>query len=237
MGKIIYRAASRGKFQNDWLNTSYSFSFADYFDRNRLNFGALRVLNDDIIQPSQGFGKHPHDNMEIITIPLSGKLTHQDSMGHSQEIGVNEVQVMSAGTGIFHSEFNADPENEVSLLQIWIYPHTKSVKPSYDQKVFNPDEANGKWQELVSGYQANLNSLFIHQHAKISRIFLAKGKGIEYQPNIASYGSFAFVVEGKIEIDNDQMGKRDAVGLINAENIAIKALEDSFVLMIEVPEK
>lgn len=236
MKKVVYKANTRGHFQNEWLNTSYSFSFADYYDRNHMHFGALRVLNDDVIQPSTGFGKHPHDNMEIITIPIYGSLSHEDSMGHRQEIKANEVQVMSAGTGIFHSEFNANPTEEVNLLQIWIFPAKRNIKPSYDQKVFDPELARGQWQTLVSAYEAENGSLTINQNAKIKRVFLNKGETIDYQLNEQSYGSFIFVINGQVEIDHNELSKRDAMGITETKQFTIKAEENSYVLNIEVPD-
>ncbi|MFN8258961.1 MAG: pirin family protein [Bacteroidales bacterium] len=236
MKSIIYKANSRGHFENDWLNTRYSFSFADYFDRSRIHFGALRVLNDDIIQPTGGFGKHPHDNMEIITVPLSGKLAHQDSMGHKQEIKVNEVQVMSAGSGIFHSEFNASQVEECSLLQIWIYPSAKNIKPRYDQKYFDPELAKDNWQLLVSGHD-NLNgALSIHQNAIISRIYLTSGNNKTYTLNEQSFGSFVFVIKGEIEIDNNKLLERDSIGIYDTKSFEIKAKRDAQILNIEVPD-
>lgn len=237
MKKTIYKANTRGHFQNEWLNTNYSFSFADYYDRNRMNFGALRVLNDDIIQPSTGFGKHPHDNMEIITIPLKGSLSHQDSMGHKQAIKENEVQVMSAGTGIFHSEFNDSPEEEVSLLQIWVYPSKRNIQPSYDQKPFDLSGASNNWQVLVSGFEAINGSLVINQNAKISRVFLAPGTKINYQINEQSYGSFVFIIEGDVQIEGEKLSKRDAIGISGTENFSMLANSGSYILNIEVPEK
>lgn len=236
MKKIIYKANNRGHFKNEWLNTSYSFSFADYYDRNHMNFGALRVLNDDVIQPATGFGKHPHDNMEIITIPIKGSLSHEDSMGHRQQIKENEVQVMSAGTGIFHSEFNESPTEEVSLLQIWIYPAKRNVKPGYDQKVFDPSEAKDYWQTLVSAFEPENDSLTINQNAKIKRVFLEKGKTIEYKLNEHSYGSFVFIIKGQVVIDNDTLYKRDAMGITEANEFIIKAEENAYILNIEVPD-
>jgi len=237
MNKIIYKSESRGKFQNDWLNTRYSFSFADYFDRERMNFGALRVLNDDIVQPGMGFGTHPHDNMEIITIPLSGKLAHRDSMGHQQEIGVDEVQVMSAGTGIFHSEFNPSPTEEVSLFQIWIYPKKRNIEPIYNQRVFNSKDAQSKWNEIVSGDFSNQDVLHINQDAKISRVFLKQGEVVDYHLNESSYGSFIFMVYGQVEIEGEKLDSRDAIGIYNTKTLKINATKDSYVLNIEVPER
>ncbi len=237
MKTIIYRASTRGHFENEWLNTRYSFSFADYFDRNKMNFGALRVLNDDIIQPSSGFGKHPHDNMEIITIPLSGSLSHKDSMGHEQKIKENEVQVMSAGTGIFHSEYNASNVEECSLLQIWIYPKHMNIKPSYEQKLFNIEKGNNHWQVIVAGPNSFESSLTINQNAKISRIKLSANQSIDYQLNTSSYGSFIFVIEGEIELDKENLANRDAIGIYDTQQFTIRAVRDSYIINIEVPDK
>jgi quercetin 2,3-dioxygenase len=236
MDKVIYKSNTRGHFQNDWLNSRFSFSFAEYFDRSRMHFGALRVVNDDIIQPSGGFGKHPHDNMEIITIPISGKLTHQDSMGHNQEIKPDEVQVMSAGTGIFHSEFNASQVDECSLFQIWIYPANKKVKPRYDQKYFEPDLANNQWQLLVSGMESTNGSLTINQKAKISRLKLYEGKSINYDIDEQSFGSFVILINGEVEIADELLSERDSIGIYNTRNFIIKANRDSYLLNIEVPD-
>jgi quercetin 2,3-dioxygenase len=237
MKTIIYRANTRGHFENDWLNTHYSFSFADYFDISRMNFGTLRVLNDDIIKPSSGFGKHPHDNMEIITIPISGILSHKDSMGHQQEIKENEVQVMSAGTGIFHSEFNASTVEECSLLQIWIYPNLHNVKPTYDQKLFESEKSVNQWQVLVNGVDSINGSLTINQNAKISRLKLGANNSVDYAINEASYGSFVFIISGEIEIANENLKERDAIGIYDTKEFKIKAIRDSYLINIEVPDK
>jgi redox-sensitive bicupin YhaK (pirin superfamily) len=237
MKTIVYKASTRGHFENDWLNTQYSFSFADYFDRVRMNFGALRVLNDDIILPSSGFGKHPHDNMEIITIPLSGSLSHKDSMGHQQEIKVNEVQVMSAGTGIFHSEFNSSSDEICSLLQIWIYPNQHNIRPRYDQKKFQTEIAVNQWQILVSGPESINGSLTINQNAKISRVNLTANTTIEYHLDKSSYGSYIFLVDGEIELANEHLTNRDAIGIYNTYEFNIKAIRDSYLINIEVPER
>jgi len=237
MKTIVYRANTRGHFENEWLNTKYSFSFADYFDRSRMNFGALRVLNDDIIQPSSGFGKHPHDNMEIITIPLFGSLSHKDSMGHQQEIKENEVQVMSAGTGIFHSEFNGSAVEECSLLQIWIYPNHMNIKPSYDQKLFDASKAKNVWQVLVSGHDSIEGSLTINQEAKISRIKLSANQSIDYSMKPSSYGSFVFVIDGEIELEKEKLANRDGIGIYETQQFTIKAIRDSYLINIEVPDK
>lgn len=238
MKKIIHRADNRGTTINSWLDSKHNFSFASYSDRDRVHFGALRVLNDDIVQAGKGFGKHPHDNMEIISIPIKGQLAHRDSMNHEQTIKENEVQVMSAGTGLFHSEYNASETESVNFLQIWIYPEMKNVEPVYDQKYFDPKLALNKWQFLVSGFTDNNTSkpLHINQQALISRIFLTKNNNINYTLNRTSLGSFLFIVSGKVEIADEKLSKRDAIGLSECEEFALKATEDSYILNIEVPE-
>lgn len=236
MDKIIHKSETRGRSQYQWLNARHSFSFANYHDRNRVHFGALRVLNDDIIKGGGGFDTHPHDNMEIITIPIHGGLKHKDSMGHEQVIAENEVQVMSAGTGIFHSEFNASETDDINLLQIWIYPSEKNVKPVYDQKYFKTDEALNAWQLLVSNVENPIEgALTIHQDASIARAIINKGVELKYtlQPN--SFGSYIFVISGEIEIDGETYGARDAVGVSNITELSIKATRDSYILNIEVP--
>lgn len=236
MTKIIHRANSRGQSKYNWLDSKHNFSFADYSNPERIHFGALRVLNDDIIQAGAGFGKHPHDNMEIITIPIDGALKHADSMGHEQIIGVNEVQVMSAGTGIFHSEYNASDAKAANFLQLWIFPNKKNVKPVYSQKQFDPKKAENAWQILVSGIDNKSNgSLTIHQNATISRAFLSKNFEIDYTLDLSSFGSFLFVVSGEIEMDGEKYFERDAIGLTDLSNLTIKANKNSYVLNIEVP--
>ncbi|MDO9594789.1 MAG: pirin family protein, partial [Lutibacter sp.] len=172
MKKIIYKSANRGKANYGWLDANYSFSFANYYDPEKVNFGALRVLNNDTIQGGMGFGAHPHDNMEIITIPLTGALKHKDSMGNKWiAIEAGEVQVMSAGSGLQHSEMNNSPNEEIELFQIWIFPDKNGVEPRYDQQKFDASERKNKLQILVSSMDGDVkNSLKIHQDALISRI-------------------------------------------------------------------
>jgi hypothetical protein len=237
MRTIIHKANSRGQTKTDWLDSKHNFSFASYHDRERIHFGALRVVNDDIVEPGMGFGKHPHDNMEIISIPLKGKLAHRDSMNHQQTIGENEVQVMSAGTGLFHSEFNASQTEIVNFLQIWIYPDKKNVNPVYDQKYFDPKLAINQWQLLVSGMEReNPEILHINQKASISRSFLQKDNVLKYVKNQTNYGSFLFVISGEIEMNNIRFSERDAVGVCEANELTVKALSDSWILNIEIPE-
>lgn len=230
----LYKSDSRGHADHGWLKTSHSFSFANYFDRSRLHFGALRVLNDDYIAPERGFGMHPHDNMEIITIPLSGTVLHKDTMGHSQTIGVDEVQHMSAGTGIYHSEYNASAEEELRLLQIWIMPDKMNIEPTYSQLKFSRQDAQGKWQTLVAPFGEQ--GLSINQQSKISRVFLKAGDEIEYENSSYGWGNFIFVIEGRIECNSEKAGLRDAIEINGNEKIKIKALDDSYILNIETED-
>jgi redox-sensitive bicupin YhaK (pirin superfamily) len=237
MSTIIHRANTRGKSNYDWLDSKHNFSFAGYVDRDRVHFGALRVLNDDIVQPGTGFGKHPHDNMEIISIPIKGALLHQDSMNHEQTIGENEVQVMSAGTGLYHAEYNASKTEAVNFLQLWIYPDRKNIKPVYDQKYFPPEEAINKWQYLVNEPEStNAESLRIHQNARISRVFLKEGNSISYQPDRTNYGCFLFIVYGRILHTDETFADRDAIGIVGNEQFTIKAGADAYIINVEVPE-
>jgi len=226
----LYEASSRGYANYGWLDTHYSFSFADYYNPDRIHFGNLRVLNDDIVQTGSGFGKHPHDNMEIVTVPIYGKLSHKDSMGHEQTIGPDEVQVMSAGTGIFHSEYNNSNE-DVNILQLWIFPKTKNTKPTYDQAVFNREEAQGKWQFLVNGEKSPLT---INQQARISRVFIEKDEKIEYSLMPGAYGNFLFVIDGAIEVENTTANKRDAIEITQTEKFSVTAKEKTYLLNIEL---
>jgi len=232
---MVFRSQSRGQADYGWLKTRYSFSFANYYNKDRMHFGALRVLNDDIIDGGMGFDLHPHDNMEIVTIPLFGALRHQDSMGHTQVISPNEVQVMSAGTGLFHAEFNTSETERTGLFQIWIIPEQRNVKPVYNQTAFDETKAQGAWQLLV-GPVGSGSELTIHQQAYISRIFLKTGEVVEYQPQSASYGSFVMVAEGEVEIDHITLQLRDAAGVINQGAFEVKALKDSYIINIEVPD-
>lgn len=236
MKKIIHKADNRGHSHYDWLDSKHNFSFADYFNPNSIRFGALRVVNDDIVEAGTGFGKHPHDNMEIISIPLKGALKHKDSMNHEEIIKENEVQVMSAGTGLFHSEYNASQTERVNFLQLWIYPDKKNVEPVYSQKYFKPEDAENKWQFLVSNTNDLIpGSLGIHQSAKISRALLQKNVELKYTFRQTKSGSFLFIVHGEVEIDGETLKDRDAIGISEATEIKIKANKASYVLNVEVP--
>ena len=233
MQKTIHRADSRGHADHGWLNAHHSFSFANYYNPERIRFGTLRELNDDIVQPGEGFGTHPHDNMEIVTIPLRGELAHKDSTGNKEVIRPNEVQIMSAGSGLTHSEFNNSKTEEINLLQIWVFPKEKNIKPRYDQKVFDPADRINKIKTVVS--PSDKDALWINQDAYFSLSGLDKDKTVNYQMKSKGNGLYVFLIEGKIEIEGETLGRRDAIGLELINEIEIKAVEKSEVLLIEVP--
>jgi hypothetical protein len=234
MIKIYHSANSRGFADHGWLQARHSFSFADYYDPERVHFGRLRVLNDDIVAPGKGFGTHPHDNMEIITIPLKGSLEHKDSMGNGSVITAGEVQVMSAGSGIMHSEFNPSPTEEVNLLQIWIFPDQKDVKPRYDQRRFDPDTFMNTIKTIVNNSEQD-DSLFIHQQAVLSLGRLTAGHKTSYKVHYPGNGVYIFLIDGKIEVDGTTLLRRDGLGVERASEIPVTVQEDAFALFLEVP--
>ncbi len=233
----IYRAKDRGTADYGWLKANYSFSFSNYYNPEKVNFGALRVLNDDTIDGGMGFGTHPHDNMEIITIPLQGSLKHRDSMSNKWiPIETGEVQVMSAGTGVQHSEMNNSPNEKINLFQIWIIPNEQGVEPRYDQKKFEASERKNKLQVLVSPISNEVEgSLTIHQNAKISRIDLDENTDFNYKIESEFQGVYVMVIDGEVQIDTETLTKRDAVGVEQTNNFEIKAIKKTQLLFIEVP--
>lgn len=237
MKTIIHRAISRGFANHGWLQANHSFSFANYYNPEKMNFGALRVLNDDIIAPKMGFGTHPHHNMEIITIPLKGVLKHRDNMHDKwQPILPSEVQVMSAGTGVQHSEINGSVDEHLSLFQIWIMPNKQSVEPRYDQKTFNESDRKNKLQTLVTSIDEDFEgSLKIHQDAKISRIDLDKEQIFKYELKNENHGVYVMNIHGNVSVDGNHLETRDAVGIFETPSFEIKANEESALLFIEVP--
>ena len=236
MKLTIHKAGCRGHADHGWLNTWHSFSFAGYYNPDRMHFGALRVLNDDTIQAGMGFGTHPHDNMEIITIVLEGELEHRDSMGNGSVITPGEVQVMSAGTGIQHSEFNHSVTNELSLLQIWVFPDKKNVVPRYGQARFQDEEMHGKWRTVVSPDGAE-NSLWIHQQAWFSLGEFEPGTAIGYKLKKSGSSVYVFLISGELEIGAEILNARDALGIEEIESeISLKTIKKSKVLVMEVPE-
>ncbi|MCB1177946.1 MAG: pirin family protein [Leptospiraceae bacterium] len=232
--KILDRSNSRGFADFGWLKTHHTFSFGHYFNPNRIQFGALRVLNDDIVAPGMGFSTHGHENMEIISIPLHGSIAHKDSTGTDGIINTGEVQVMSAGSGIRHSEFNPSPEKSLNFLQIWVLPKIKNINPRYDQKEFSKDARINRFQTIVSPDQSS-ESLWINQDAYFNLANIEKGKLLSYFLKNEANGTYIFVISGKISIANEILEKRDGFGISNESEISIEAIEDSEILLIEVP--
>lgn len=230
----IVKAESRGHASHGWLTSHHSFSFANYYNPERIHFGALRVINDDTIAPSEGFGKHPHDNMEIITIPLRGELSHGDSMGNSSVIREGEIQVMSAGTGVIHSEVNSSKTDEVELLQIWVFPNKKSVAPRYEQIVLDRTKMANKFGQILSP-DINDDGVWIHQNAWFNMGEFEKGITQNYDIKKAGDGLYIFVIDGVVKIDGHILNKRDAITVSDSEKVTVTSEENSKVLIIEVP--
>ena len=234
MRKIIHKADSRGYFDYGWLKTHHTFSFSNYYDPERVNFGMLRVLNDDLVAAGQGFGTHPHNDMEIVSIPLSGALAHKDSTGTEKAIVPGEVQVMSAGTGILHSEYNHSKDEETNFLQLWIFPNKKGHQPRYDQKTFDQVERKNKLQFIVTPEKKNGN-LWLNQDAYLSLTDLEKNKSVNYKNHTKGNGVYLFLIDGKISVGEETLSKRDGVGIWETDEFSITAENNSRVLLIEVP--
>lgn len=228
-----YPSNERGSADFGWLKANYSFSFSNYFNPENVRFGRLRVLNDDTVAAGAGFATHPHANMEIITIPLKGALEHKDSTGQSGVIRPNEIQIMSAGIGIEHSEKNYIKNGETQVLQIWIFPNQDNVTPRYQQQYFDPSQRLNQWQYIVSN--KHLGALDIYQDAVLARTTLEKGTVIDYNTHFNGNGVYLFVINGEISIGNQILTKRDALGIEETNNFTLKANEDSELLVIEVP--
>lgn len=234
MKTIIHKANSRGHANHGWLNTHHSFSFANYYDPEKIHFGALRVLNDDWIASGEGFGTHPHDNMEIITIPLSGDLEHADSMGNKGAIRKGEIQVMSAGSGIQHSEFNANATKDLTLLQIWVYPNKQNVEPRYDQISIKELEKDNELFQILSP-DKNDQGVWIHQDAWFHLGYLKSGWKGTYKLKGKNHGVYIFIIDGKTEIENVELDKRDAIGITESSEVNITVKENAEILIMEVP--
>lgn len=234
----LFEANSRGNADHGWLKANFSFSFGNYYNPERVQFGMLRVLNDDTIAGGMGFGTHPHANMEIITIPLEGGLKHRDSMGNEGVIRFGEVQVMSAGTGIQHSEMNASQNDTAKTLQLWVFPDEEDVTPRYDQKSFDIENQINKFVTIVSPKDKNDgNALWVYQQTFFNLGIFEKGTTIIYKVNIPENGVYLFLIEGEIEVDNQILKTRDAMGIIDFEQFEIKINSKSKILLIEVPMK
>lgn len=238
MKSRLFPKNERGTADHGWLQANFSFSFGNYYNPDMVQFGMLRVLNDDTIAAGMGFGTHPHDNMEIITIPLEGGLTHQDSIGNKATVRFGEVQVMSAGTGIQHSEMNASNTEQAKTLQLWIFPEKENVIPRYDQRSFDIENNKNSFVTIVSPEDKNDgNALWIYQQAFLHLGVFDENQIIQYNVNIPDNGIYIFLIEGELEIDGQMIHERDAFGIIEFENIEIKTKALSKILIIEVPMK
>jgi quercetin 2,3-dioxygenase len=232
---IIHKAESRGHANHGWLDSHHTFSFANYYNPDRIHFGALRVLNDDRVNPGSGFGTHPHENMEIISIPLEGDLEHKDSMGNVAVINHGDIQVMSAGTGIYHSEYNRNKDAPVKFLQIWVFPDKKNVEPRYDQITLNIKDRHNKLQQIVSPNPDD-EGVWIHQNAWFHLGTFEKDSTAEYKIKSPGNGVYAFIIKGSFTIDGNKLDTRDGIGILDTDKISIKAdSDDSEVLLMEVP--
>ena len=234
MKTVVHKANTRGHANHGWLDSHHSFSFANYYNPERMNFGAIRVLNDDVVAGGQGFGTHPHNNMEIISIPIEGDLEHKDSMGNAGVINEGDIQVMSAGTGIYHSEYNKNKDREVKFFQIWIIPNEKNVTPRYDQISIRDIEKPNEFYQVLSPNKDD-EGVWIHQDAWFHLGKFDSDKEATYQIKKKGNGVYAFVLEGDVEIEGEKLEKRDALGAWDVERINFKSNTPSKVLLIEVP--
>ena len=234
----LNKKSERGTADFGWLKANFSFSFGNYFNPNKLQFGALRVLNDDFIAAGMGFGTHPHENMEIITIPLEGGLRHRDSMGNEAIVRFGEVQVMSAGTGIEHSEMNPSQTEPAKTLQLWVFPEKQNVTPRYDQKSFDLDSKINTFVNVVSPSDKNDgNALWVYQQTFFNLGIFDENKTINYKVNIPENGAYLFLIEGEIEVNNTIVNERDAIEITDFEQFEINIKTKSKILLIEVPMK
>ena len=234
MQTILYKADSRGDANHGWLHSKHTFSFANYYNPERMNFGVLRVLNDDKVSGGMGFGTHPHQNMEIVSIPLSGDLEHQDSMGNTTVIKEGDIQVMSAGTGVQHSEYNKNKDEEVKFLQIWVIPNKQNVEPRYDQITLDKADRKNKLQQVLSPNKEDAG-VWVYQDAWFNLTDLDAGKELTYTFNKPGNGLYIFVLEGSITAGDQTLERRDGLGVLDANAVEIKASQDAYVLFMEVP--
>jgi redox-sensitive bicupin YhaK (pirin superfamily) len=234
MKNIYHPASERGHVDFGWLDSHHSFSFGNWHDREKVHFGALRVLNDDVVKGGNGFDAHPHENVEIISIPLKGALAHKDSTGIEGILSTDDVQIMSAGSGISHSEYNASHFDPVNFLQIWIFPRQLNISPRHDQKTFPPRGRVDQWQTIVSPLPAD-NALWINQSARLALTRLSPGKTLRYDIIFPGNGVYVFVLSGNVEIGDSQLQSRDGLGITDADHFSVHAVTDAEVLAIEVP--
>lgn len=232
---ILHKADTRGAANHGWLNSYHTFSFANYYNKERMHFGALRVLNDDRVSGGKGFGTHPHDNMEIISIPLEGDLQHEDSMGNTTVIRNGDIQIMSAGTGVQHSEYNKNADQEVKFLQIWVFPNKRNITPRYDQITLNPEDRHNKLQQIISPNDGE-GGVRIQQDAWFSLGKFDKDVTAEYQVKKSGNGVYAFVLNGDITINGQPLNKRDGFGIWDVASFNMEANSaDAEILLMEVP--
>ena len=234
MKTILFKAADRGSADYGWLKPNYYFSFAQYHDAQKVHFGSLRVLNDDFIAGGGAFSTHPHDNMEIVTIPFTGALKHKDSTGGEGVIKAGDIQIMSAGTGVQHSEANDSATDPVTLFQVWVFPKERNIKPRYDQKTFDINDRGNKWQTVVSPIETD-NALWINQDARFALTKLDSGKEITYSTAFKNNGVFLVVINGSVQVDGQELNKRDALGISGSDTFTITATDNAELLAIEIP--
>lgn len=234
MKTVSHKADTRGRAELGWLHSRHTFSFADYYDPERMGFGALRVLNDDIVAPGAGFGTHSHANMEIVSIPLSGSIRHKDSMGHTQDIRPGEVQIMSAGTGLRHSEYNASDSDPLNFLQIWVMPKEPDITPRYEQHEFPSEEREDRFQTVVAPDAAN-GAMWINQDAWFSLGHFNADRRDTYRLHNAESVVYVLVLEGEADIAGERLGRRDGLGISESAEIEIATAIGCQLLVIEVP--
>lgn len=234
MKTVIHKASTRGHANHGWLNSKHTFSFANYHNPERMHFGVLRVLNDDVVSPGRGFGTHPHDNMEIISIPLEGDLEHKDSMGNTTVIKSGDVQVMSAGTGVYHSEYNKNSDREVKFLQIWMFPNKRNVEPRYDQISLRPEKLTNNLHQILSPNKED-DGVWVHQDAWFYLGNLEKSKTLSYNLHNERNGVYVFLLEGSVSINGILINSRDGLGIWETNELEISADEYSRILLMEVP--
>jgi len=234
MDQVLHKADTRGYANHGWLESYHSFSFASYYNPERMQFGTLRVLNDDRVAPGMGFGTHPHQNMEIISIPLEGDLEHKDSMGNTAVIKQGDVQVMSAGTGVQHSEYNKNRDREVAFLQIWVLPDKPNVTPRYDQITLDPEQLRNTWFTLLGPINKH-EGLWIHQNAWFHLGEFDPRQTTSYSIKESGNGLYVFVLEGNVMVGEENLGRRDAMGIWNTPEVSFQIEEKSRLLLLEVP--
>lgn len=233
MKTLLHKASERGHANHGWLDSYHSFSFARYYDPSKVHFGALRVLNDDTVRPGFGFSKHPHENMEIVSIPLSGDLEHQDTTGRQKIIRENDVQIMSAGSGIMHSEMNANKDREVKFLQVWVFPKVRDIEPRYEQKTYDLQASGNTITTVVA--PDDKNAVWINQDAWFSLGKMDAGFETAYRIRKKDNGVYVFVIDGEVTVGGEKLGRRDALGVWDTESVQISAQKDAEVLLIDVP--